>query len=65
MATQDRLIRQYVAERHGPEVAVASYSTLKRTWLEWFGPGGSRPRYARSAAAAPPTGRHVVVHRPG
>jgi hypothetical protein len=65
MATRDRLIRQYVAERHGPEVAVPSYSTLKRTWLEWFGPGGTRPRYARSAAAAPPTGRHVVVHRPG
>jgi hypothetical protein len=65
MATRDRLIRQYVAERHGPEVAVPSYSTLKRTWLEWFGPGGTRPRYARSAAAAPPTGRHIVVHRPG
>jgi hypothetical protein len=65
MATRDRLIRQYVAERHGPEAVVPSYSTLKRTWMEWFGPGGSRPRYARSAAAAPPTGRHVVVHRPG
>jgi hypothetical protein len=65
MATRDRLIRQYVAERHGPEAVVPSYSTLKRTWLEWFGPGGTRPRYARSAAAAPPTGRHVVVHRPG
>jgi hypothetical protein len=65
MATRDRLIRQYVAERHGPEVGVPSYWTLWRTWGEWFGPDGSRQRYARSAAAAPLTGRHVVVHRPG
>jgi hypothetical protein len=65
MRTRDRLIRQYVAERHGPEVVVPSYWTLKRAWADWFGPGGSRPRYARSAAAAPQTGRHVVLHRPG
>ena len=65
MRTRDRLIRQYVAERHGPEIPVPSYWTLKRAWTDWFGPGGSRPRYARSAAAAPPTGRHVVLHRPG
>jgi hypothetical protein len=65
MATRDRLIRQYVAEKHGPDVSVPSYWTLWRTWGEWFGPDGSRQRYARSAAAAPLTGRHVVVHRPG
>jgi hypothetical protein len=65
MRTRDRLIRQYVAERHGPEVLVPSYWTLKRTWAEWFGPSGSRPRYARSAARQPPTGRHIVLHRPG
>jgi hypothetical protein len=65
MATRDRLIRQYVAEKHGPDVSVPSYWTLWRTWGEWFGPDGTRQRYARSAAAAPLTGRHVVVHRPG
>ena len=65
MRTRDRLIRQFVAERYGPEVPVPSYWTLWRTWADWFGPGGSRPRYARSAAAAPPTGRHIVLHRPG
>ena len=34
-------------------------------WLEWFGPGGARQRYARSAAKLPVTGEHVVIHRPG
>ncbi len=65
MRTRDRLIRQYVAERHGPETVVPSYWTLKRAWADWFGPGGSRPRYARSAARQPQTGRHIVLHRPG
>jgi len=65
MATRDRLIRQYVAERHGAGVPVPSYWTLWRTWADWFGPGGSRPRYARSAARQPQTGRHIVLHRPG
>ena len=65
MATKDRLIRQYIRERFGPEVAVPSYWTLRRAWAGWFGPGGARQRYARSAARLPVTGEHVVIHRPG
>ena len=65
MKTRDRLIRQYVRERFGPEVAVPCYETLRTVWIEWFGPGGARQRYARSAAKLPVTGEHVVIHRPG
>jgi hypothetical protein len=65
MRTRERMIHQYLREKHGPEVAVPSYPTLRRVWVEWFGPGGARQRYARSAAAVQPTGEHVVVHRPG
>jgi hypothetical protein len=65
MATRERLIRQYVRERFGPDVAIPSYWTLRRVWGEWFGPGGARQRYARSAARLPVTGEHVVIYRPG
>jgi hypothetical protein len=65
MAAKERLICQYVREKFDGQVAVPSYWTLRRVWSQWFGPGGARQRYARSAAAAPPTGAHVVVHRPG
>ncbi|MFF0148004.1 Mu transposase-like protein [Amycolatopsis sulphurea] len=65
MKTKERLIHQYVRERFGPEVAVPCYQTLRSTWIEWFGPGGARQRYLRSAAAVRPNGQHVVVHRPG
>ena len=41
------------------------YDTLLAVWTEWFGPGGARQRYARSAAAVETSGEHVVVHRPG
>ncbi|WP_030712630.1 hypothetical protein [Streptomyces sp. NRRL F-2580] len=30
-------------------ILVPSYDTLRRLWQEWFGPGGARRRYARSA----------------
>ena len=33
-------------------------------WREWFGPGGARQRYARSAAPTG-SGQHVIVTRPG
>ena len=33
----------------GREVQVPCYWTLREVWLEWFGPGGTRPRYDRSA----------------
>ncbi|MBN1172661.1 MAG: DDE-type integrase/transposase/recombinase [Micromonosporaceae bacterium] len=65
MATRHRLVAQYLRERFGTEVAVPSYWTLRRVWLEWFGPGGTRQRYARSGVGELPSGGHVVVHRPG
>lgn len=64
MATKHRLVCQYVRERFGDEVAVPSYWTLRRVWVEWFGPGGSRQRYAGSAAQQT-SGWHVVITRPG
>ncbi len=65
MKTRERMICQYVRDRFGPEVAVPCYETLRTVWIEWFGPGGARQRYARSAAKLPLTGEHVVIHRPG
>ncbi|MBH1939116.1 transposase family protein [Streptomyces sp. AV19] len=64
MRTKDRMIRQYVRETFGPETKVPSYDTLRRLWQEWFGPGGARQRYARSADLPEKDG-HVLVHRPG
>ncbi|KPI22247.1 hypothetical protein OV320_1658 [Actinobacteria bacterium OV320] len=42
-----------------------SYDTLRRLWQEWFGPGGARQRYARSADLPAGVGGQVLVHRPG
>jgi transposase InsO family protein len=64
MATKVIKIRQYVRERFGEHVEVPGYHTLRRIWLEWFGAGGARQRYARSADL-PISGGHVLVHRPG
>jgi len=60
-------VRQYVREKYGEDVVIPSSETLRLVWREWFGPGGSRQRYARSAAVAEAnaTGEHVVIHRPG
>lgn len=60
MKTRERLIHQYVRETFGPEVAVPCYETLRGVWIDWFGPGGARQRYARFAAATHPTEEHVV-----
>ena len=67
MRSRETKIRQYVLEKYGGGVAVPSPETLRLVWREWFGPGGSRARYGRSAAAAEAnaTGEHVVIHRPG
>ena len=59
------LIAQYIAENFGPHVQVPCYWTLREVWREWFGPGGTRPRYDRTADAAEASQVHVVVHRPG
>jgi hypothetical protein len=66
MRTRERMIHQYVRERHGAEAAghIPSYWTLRAAWTEWFGADGTRQRYARSAAV-PTSGQHMVVHRPG
>ena len=64
MRTRERMIRQYVRERFGPGTPVPSYPVLCRVWREWFGPGGARQRYARSAQLPAKNG-HVLVHRPG
>ena len=58
------LVRQYMRETFGAEAKVPSYRTLCRVWTEWFGPGGTRQRYARSAELPMKAG-HVVVSRPG
>ncbi|MFD6986764.1 transposase, partial [Streptomyces sp. NPDC059956] len=64
-----RLVHQYIAETFPvfPAARVPSRQTLGRVWQEWFGPGGARARYQRSAAAAEEAGvgRRLVVHRPG
>ena len=59
------LVAQYVAEKFGADVQVPSYWTLKKAWREWFGPGGTRPRYDRSADGIEAAKVHVTVHRPG
>ena len=64
MRTRERMVGQYVRERFGPGTPVPSYPVLCRVWREWFGPGGARQRYARSAQLPAKNG-HVLVHRPG
>ena len=59
------LICQYVAEKHGADVPVPGFWTLREVWREWFGPGGTRPRYDRSADGIEAAKVHVTVHRPG
>ena len=65
MKARSVLIAQYVAEKSGPDVPVPGYWTLREVWLEWFGPGGTRPRYDRAAADIRASKVHVTVHRPG
>lgn len=65
MRTRARMIHQYVRETFPDrDVSVPSYQTLWVVWREWFGPGGARQRYARSAELPAKNG-HVLVHRPG
>ncbi len=65
MRARERLVHQYVREKFGPQMPVPHYDTLRIVWAEWFGPGGARQRYARSAARVDTSSDHVVVHRPG
>jgi len=59
------LIAQYVAGKFGADVRVPGYWTLKKVWREWFGPGGTRPRYDRSAEDFEAAKVPVTVSRPG
>ncbi|QWF83883.1 hypothetical protein HUW46_07326 [Amycolatopsis sp. CA-230715] len=63
LRTKQRLIHQYIREQHGAEATaeIPCYETLRLVWWEWFGPGGGRQRYVRSAAK-PTSGQHVVIH---
>ncbi|MFD5082545.1 transposase [Kitasatospora sp. NPDC058406] len=69
MSARHRLMHQYIAETFPdfPAEDVPSRMTLTRVWAEWFGSGGARARYERSAAQAEAAGvgRRLVVHRPG
>lgn len=69
MAAKHRLLHQYMKEKFPqfPTEKIPSRTTLWRVWHEWFGPGGGRQRYERSADEAEEAGvaRRVVVHRPG
>ncbi|MFJ2582753.1 transposase [Kitasatospora aureofaciens] len=69
MRAKHRLLHQYMAEKFEdfPTERIPSRFTLARVWAEWFGPGGGRTRYLRSAEAAAQAGvgTRLVVHRPG
>src|SRR5260370_6769485 len=67
MASREKKIHQYVREKYGDDVMIPSSETLRLVWREWFGPGGSRERYAGSAAGAEAnaTGEHVGIRRSG
>jgi len=65
MTDKHVLVCQYVAEKYGPGVPVPGFWTLRAVWLEWFGPGGTRPRYDRSADGIEAAKVHVTVSRPG
>ncbi|MEU1596881.1 transposase [Streptomyces sp. NPDC005708] len=69
MAARHRLLCQYLVEQFPsfPLEKVPSRVTFSRVWGEWFGSGGARARYERSAAMAEEAGvgRRLVVHRPG
>jgi hypothetical protein len=60
MASRERKIHR--REKYGDQITIPCSETLRTVWHEWFGSGGARQRYARSAAAAHAvaTGEHVM-----
>ncbi|MEU7205912.1 hypothetical protein [Streptomyces sp. NPDC045470] len=63
--TRENMIQRYVRETfEDEEIEVPGYHTLLRVWKEWFGPGGARQKYERSAELPAKNG-HVLVTRPG
>ncbi|MFF3380415.1 hypothetical protein ACFYXF_46615 [Streptomyces sp. NPDC002680] len=69
LAARHRLMNQYMRERFPafPAEKMPSRWTFADVRKEWFGPGGARPRYGRTAQAAAEAGvsGRMVVHRPG
>ncbi|MGA5704556.1 transposase [Peterkaempfera bronchialis] len=67
MKTKERMIHQFVREKHGDaaEESIPHYTTLSKVWKEWFGPEGGRQRYLRSAAAVETGASTVTITRPG
>ncbi|MGW6917350.1 transposase [Kitasatospora sp. NPDC054939] len=67
MKTKERMIHQFVREKHGKEAekSIPHYTTLSKVWKEWFGPEGGRQRYLRSAAAVETGASTVTITRPG
>lgn len=69
LAARHRLMHQYMHERFPefPTKKIPSRWTLADVWEEWFGSGGARSRYRRTAEAAAEAGvsGRMVVHRPG
>lgn len=67
MTTKERMIHLYVREKFGSELEqkLPHRTTLARVRNEWFGPGGARQRYVRSAAAVESGASPVVISRPG
>lgn len=51
-------MHQYMSERFPtfPTEKIPSHWTFPAVWEEWFGPGGARPRYGRTAEAAAEAG---------
>jgi hypothetical protein len=43
--------------------AAGAIGLLRAVWLEWFSPGGTRPRYDRSADGIEAAKVHVTVSR--
>lgn len=68
-AAKHRLMHQYIREQFPtfPTKSIPSRWTLAAVWEEWFGPGGARPRYGRTAETAAEAGvsGRMVIHRPG
>ncbi|MFI5804470.1 transposase [Streptomyces sp. NPDC051561] len=67
MRAKHRLLQQYIREVFPdfPTEKVPGYDTVAAVWEEWFGSGGARQRYQRTAHAIGDTSPRVVVHRPG
>jgi hypothetical protein len=66
MTSKYDLVCQYALAKFGPDLCVPSYDTVRRIWIDWYGPGGTRQKYAESAdRQRAGKGDYVLVYRPG